>query len=60
MTWKPDLIMYNDLNSSTRNFTVNDHHQVRVWADRASMSDFDDEKFNIEWSPTISLELFHQ
>lgn len=52
--------MYNELNSATRNFTVNDQHQVRVWADRALMNDVEGEKFNIEWSPVISLELFHQ
>eukprot|EP00801_Mesodinium_rubrum_P001874 Mrub_01874.p1 GENE.Mrub_01874~~Mrub_01874.p1 ORF type:complete len:602 (-),score=33.53 Mrub_01874:130-1740(-) len=58
--WKPDLIIYNELNPNTRNFTVDDTHNVRVWADRAPMSDKPWEKFNIEWTPTMKLEFFHQ
>lgn len=37
--WKPDLIITNDVNNETRNYTTTDTHQVRVWADRASMND---------------------
>lgn len=44
----------------TRNFTTEDTHQIRVWADRASMSNVAEEKFNIEWSPSLKLEFFHQ
>lgn len=58
--WKPDLIIYNELNPNTRNFTNDDAHMVRVWADRASMNDVNENKFNIEWTPTLKLEFFHQ
>ena len=60
--WTPDLNITNMTNWETVNFTksVLGEYQIRIWADKSFMSDVEGKEFNVEYTPIITFEVFHE
>jgi len=60
--WMPDLSITNMTNWETVNFThtVLGEYQVRIWADKSFFSDVVGKEFNIEYTPIITFQVYHE